>query len=221
MVSTLSPTGPEATQTFLVENNNGEKIALQVEAFHREVDPDGKETRKDTDEFSVFPQQMVLEPGEKRNIRLTWTGDRQIKEELAYRLVVSQLPVDLKKPEQRKPGANITFLLQYVASVYVSPGAAAPKISVESLKKISDDKAELIVKNSGTAHKVLKGMHLYLKSDVDRPKKSRPEVNGLKLTEIEAENVLPGKKRRFEIPISKEVAMPNNVERLEVEFDSQ
>ncbi|MFL5813753.1 MAG: fimbria/pilus periplasmic chaperone [Bdellovibrionia bacterium] len=221
MVSTLSPIGPEATQTFLVENNNGEKIALQIETFHREVDTYGKETRRETDEFSVFPQQMVLEPGEKRNIRLTWTGDRQIKEELAYRLVVSQLPVDLKKPEQRKAGANITFLLQYVASVYVSPGAAAPKISVESLRRLSDTKAELVLQNSGTAHKVLKGMHLYLKPEEGSSQKSRPELTALKLKDIEAENVLPGRKRRFEIPVAKDVALPATAQKLEVEFDSQ
>jgi fimbrial chaperone protein len=221
MVSTLSPSGPESTQTFVVENNNGEKIALQIETFHRDVDAEGKETRKETDEFSVFPQQMVLEPGEKRNIRLTWTGDRQIKEELPYRLVVSQLPVDLKKPEQRKVGANITFLLQYVASVYVSPGAAAPRISVDSLKRISDTKAELVLRNSGTAHKVLKGMHLYLRSEDESARKSRPELATIKLKDIEAENVLPGRKRRFEIPVTKDIALPGNAQKIEVEFDSQ
>lgn len=226
MVSTLAPSGPEATQTFLVENNNGEKIALQIDVYHREVDKDGKETRADTDEFAVFPQQMVLEPGEKRNIRLTWTGAKQLKEELPYRLVVSQLPVDLKKPEQRKAGANITFLLQYVASVYVSPGSAAPKLQVQSLKKISDSKVELVLKNSGSAHRVLKGVRLYAGSGKDSLSKTRTELKALKLKDIEAENVLPGRTRRFEIELApgSAAALPadfQKLEKLEVEFDSE
>ncbi len=222
MVSTLAATGPESTQTFQVENNGGEKIALQIEVFHREMDINGKETRKETDEFSVFPQQMVLEPGEKRNIRLTWTGNRQLKEELPYRLVVSQLPVDLKKPEQRKTGANITFLLQYVASVYVSPGSAASKILVDSFKKLSDSKVELVLKNSGTAHRVLKGMRLYSKVD-SKAEKTSSELKGLKLKDIEAENVLPGHSRRFELEIAQgaDFAAPSGDRRIEAEFDSQ
>jgi fimbrial chaperone protein len=223
MVSTLAASGPEATQTFLVENNNGEKIALQIEVFHRDADSEGKETRKETDEFAVFPQQMVLEPGEKRNVRLTWTGSKQLKEELPYRLVVSQLPVDLKKPEQRRAGTNITFLLQYVASVYVSPGSAAPKLQVQSLKRISDSKAELVLKNSGSAHRVLKGMHLYLGAESGSSSRARTELSAFKLKEIEAENVLPGHTRRFEIGMTSgsNWSAPVDARKVEVEFDSQ
>jgi fimbrial chaperone protein len=214
MVATLSASGPDATQTFMVENNNGEKIALQIEAFHRDVDADGKETRRETDEFSIFPEQMVLEPGEKRNIRLTWTGERQPKEELPYRLVVSQLPVDLKKPEKRRTGANITFLLQYVASVYVSPGVGAPRISVESFKILPDKKAELVLKNSGSAHRVLKGIRLLA---AGKP------LSGFNLKDLDSENVLPGKSRRFQLELLKGAALPSITahQKVEVEFDSQ
>jgi fimbrial chaperone protein len=225
MVATLASSGSEATQTFTVENNNGERIALQIEAFHREVDRDGKETRKETEEFAIFPEQMVLEPGEKRNIRLTWTGDRKPKTELPYRLVVSQLPVDLKKPEQRKPGANITFLLQYVASIYISPGAGAPKISVDEFKKLSDSKFELVLKNTGTAHRVLKGIRLYSRGGDGKSAKSRVELNGFNFKDLEAENILPGHARRFELDLARGTPLSaldlDSARGMEVEFDSQ
>jgi fimbrial chaperone protein len=217
MVATVAASGSEATQTFLIENTNNEKIALQIEAFHREMDINGKETRKETDEFSVFPQQLVLEPGERRNVRLTWTGEKEPKAELAYRLVVSQLPVNLKKAEKKKAGANITFLLQYVASIYVTPGAAAaPKVTVESFEKLSDGKAEMVLKNSGTAHQVLKGVRVRFKS-------RRVDLAGSDLKALEAENILPGQARKFELSLPKAVAANASLSKdsIEVEFDSQ
>ena len=199
MIVNFSPSGSGSTQTFLIENTGPEKIAIQIEAFHRFSDAEGKETRTATDEFSVYPQQMALQAGEKRNVRVTWTGNRQPDRELNYRLVVTELPVDLKKPKEResKPGANLTFLMQYVASVYVTPADVTPKIVVDSLKVLPDGKAELVLKNTGLAHRVLKGIHVFVKSN----DQNRTEIKNEQMDEMQGENILAMSSRKFKFAL--------------------
>ena len=168
------------------------------------MDADGKEERTPTDEFSVYPQQLALQPNEKRNVRVTWTGDRQLDHELnLYRLVVTELPVDLKKPDQRanKAGANITFLMQYVASLYVTPDGAAPHVVLDSFKVLPDGKGDFVFKNTGLAHRVLKGFRVF----VETSKENRSELKGETVEQFEGENILSLSSRHFVLPLPAEM----------------
>jgi len=200
MIANFAPSGSGSTQTFLVENTGTEKVAIQIEAFHRYADEQGKESRTATDEFSVYPQQMALQPNEKRNIRVTWTGSRQPDRELNYRLVVTELPVDLKKPKERenKLGASLTFLMQYVASLYVTPPSATSKLVVDSFKVMPDGEGLLVLKNTGLAHRVLKGTQVFVRTGKD----SRTELKGEQIEQMQGENVLSLSSRRFLVPLS-------------------
>jgi fimbrial chaperone protein len=203
MVASFAPFGPGATQVFVLENTSAEKVPIQIEAFHREMDADGKETRAPTDELTVYPQQLALEPNDKRNIRVTWTGDHHPARELSYRLVFSQLPVELGKPEQRPaaPGAKLTFLVQYLASLYITPPGAAPRIGLESFRVLPGGKAELVLRNSGSAHRLLKGLKVWLRQAGGE----RIAVSGEPLKEIEPENILAESRRKFRFPLPKPV----------------
>jgi fimbrial chaperone protein len=196
MVVNFTPAGSGSTQTFLLENTGVEKIAIQIEAYHRFMDLDGKETRTPTDEFSVYPAQLALQAGEKKNVRVTWTGSQQPDRELSYRLVVSELPVENGKTAQHHNGTaahgNLTFLMQYVASLYISPPNISPKVSVESFKILSDARAELTLKNSGMAHQVLKGMRLFFKTADG----AKVELKNQEIEELQSENLLPTSSRR-------------------------
>jgi hypothetical protein len=63
-------------------------------------------------------------------------------------------------------------------------------------------------------------MRLFAASGNGSSSKSRAELKALKLKDIEAENVLPGRTRRFEVELAPggAAALP---EKLEVEFDSE
>jgi fimbrial chaperone protein len=186
----------DSSKTFSVENPGAESIALKIEATTREHDLLGKETRTPTKDFSIFPEQMILKANEKKNIRVSWIAQNELTKELAYRLVVTQVPVNLTKEAPLKRGASLKFLMQYVASLYVTPEKAQPLLTVESFKMIGKNKAELILFNGGNKHQKLTDLSLRI-----RPRKSAPDsgivLTPKELSKLSVENVLAGSKRKF------------------------
>ncbi len=209
----FSTKGKGLVQTIAVENDSESKIPVEISAFDR-THVSGKEIRVKTRDFYFFPKQFIMKPGEKRNIRISWMGIRskeepkdkrkkmqkgnvRIAQEKAYRLEVSQVPVDLKKKNEKKSG--IKFLYNYVASLYVTPKNAKPDIRVESYKVLSDREIEFSIRNFGGAHAIFAFYNLYLKGD------KNPVLEMTKQRdEIQAVNLLSGEKRliRLKVPNS-------------------
>lgn len=207
--------GPRAVQTILVENTTKNKIPVEIFAYERSH-VRGKEKRVRTRDFYFFPQQFILKPGEKRNIRLSWMGLRSKKEpkdktkrlkkgetnldyEKAYRLEVRQVPVDLKKNRGNKTG--IKFLYNYVASLYVKPAKAKPFLEVYSYKKKNQETYEFEIQNSGSAHAILAFYDLEA-----RQAKNKTLIEILKQnSEIQGVNLLPGERRKITLKVPKEM----------------
>ena len=209
MLVEFEPKGTKATQTLFVENNRDKKIAVQVEAFHRLQDNKGKETRTPTDEFTIYPTQFILEAKEKRNIRVTWTGEPAPKAELPYRIVVGELPVEFKDQEEKKASAgSLKFLLEYVTSAYVKPLLA--KAAVEAtVSNLLNGKIELQLKNTGSAHQLLRAIKIKFVQEKDNTA-WLPTVAELK--QFEAENILPGHSRFFSFENVRNLSLPLKVE---------
>ncbi len=155
MVVNFSPSGKLATQVVTLDNPTNDKIPVQVEVLTRD-EKSGTEKRDKTTEFTIYPEQVVLLPHEKRNVRITFTGE-VAQEEKSYRIVATQLPVELKETNAKaakKTGANVTFMLQYVASAYVTPKDATADIKVKDVKVTSPKSISVTVANEGNAHKI-------------------------------------------------------------------
>jgi fimbrial chaperone protein len=198
MVVEFAPAGPKTTQTFLVENPTKEKIALQVEIANRKISEDGKEDYTQiSPDFVIYPEQLSLEPGEKRNIRVTWVGNPKPEQELAYRMIASQLPVSLQKPTDRADvKVNLKFILQYVASIYVMPEGVRSDLKVVSAKSLSNGKLELIISNDGLSRQFLEKA---LVSFVGNGK--TVALNNKQMEPIRSENILAKSRRKFIIPL--------------------
>lgn len=194
MVVEFAPTGTKATQTFLLENTEKERVAIQLEATTRAMDINGKEQRGETKDFLIFPEQLSLDAGERRNVRVTYVGKQNLEKEFPFRLIASQLPVDFKKSEANKAASvNLHFLLQYVASIYVGPDSAKPKLEVAQLvaaKRAGE--LELVLKNSGTKHRLLNDIQVILVN-----KKTKWKLDQEQMKKISSENILPGGVRHF------------------------
>jgi fimbrial chaperone protein len=199
---TFKPVGREATQSYQVVNDKQERLAVEVSMVKRQMDLLGKETYQPAeDDFLIYPAQILLEPGETQTVRVTWLGDPAPKQELAYRLVAEQLPVNLSKPQQNRtqPIGQIKLLIRYLGSVYIRPENIKPHVV---LKAVSPQPApgesqqlSLIVDNQGTAHAILKNVKLNL------------NVTGSAITlrseQLQAMNnavILAGNQRQFTLP---------------------
>ena len=156
MVVHFTAKGKGATQVLKLDNPTGDKIPVQIEVVTRD-EKSGNEKREKTSEFTVYPEQVVLLPHEKRNVRITFSGDLG-NEEKSYRIIASQLPVELKETNaksKKAAGANVTFMLQYVASAYVTPEGASADVKVKDVKLLSPKSLSVVVYNEGTAHRLL------------------------------------------------------------------
>ena len=205
MSVTFEPSGPGATQSFQVSNTTADAIAVEVSLATRSMDLNGKETQTQPPEleklFLIFPSQLVLKPGEKRAVRVSYVGSA-LKTEIAYRLIFEQLPVATEKKEKTN-GALIKMLLKYVAAIYVLPPEAKPNLHLKSSarvpgKKGQPDQIELVFENTGAAHRVLSGLRLRIVTTEPEPKTLTLEPDSLPM--LEGQNVLAGGTRRFEIP---------------------
>lgn len=200
MVVRFSPTGTASTQVLTLENTGTDKVPIQIEAFTRTENEKGEEVRKKTDDFNIYPEQVVLLPNEKRNVRVTWSGE-VAAEEKAYRIIASQLPVEFRdrNSQPKKPGVNLNFLLQYVASAYVTPDGAVAKIKIKDVKNLDSKKISVTVVNEGTAHKVLRVKKLKIFTG----EKIVGEIENPK--EFESVNLLPGSRKNIVVTSQKEI----------------
>lgn len=190
MVVELEPNAPKNSHSFRVENNGQERIAVQLKMASRTSDENGKESRVDTTDFSIYPEQISLSPNDMRTIRITYTGSKDVNTEKAYRLIAAQLPVQFQK--QTKP-TQLNFLFQYIASVYVTPKGAVPQIQINKIKALSKNKIEFYIENIGTAHRLLKGVEIQLFANSEKPIALDSEF----FKAITNENILANSSRKF------------------------
>lgn len=214
MVVSFSPNGSKATQVLTLENNANEKVPVQVEVFTREIDSKGEEVRKPTEDFNVYPEQLVLLPNEKRNVRVTYTAGKSAGVEQAYRIVATQVPVEFKdrnaKAQAKKTSLN--FLIQYVASAYVTPDGIYPKVIIKDAQLVSSKKLAVTIANEGAAHKILKAKTLRVLSGKDKLIEVPAPV------ELDAVNFLAKTERTITFTLPKEVKADKSA-KITAEFD--
>lgn len=193
----FAPAGRGATQIFRVENDRAEPAAIELRMFARAMEPDGADRLTPADDaFVVYPEQIVLMPGQSQSVRIQYMGEASPRAELAYRLVAEQLPVDLGGGGPQ--GGQVRLLVRYVASVYVMPEGVRPQAVVSSAKAVAEDGRrllELVVENTGTSRQILREPVLQLASGG-----RTVTVEGAGLAALAGENVLAGARRRFLLP---------------------
>jgi len=154
----FTPTGSAATQSFEINNDGPDPIALTVSISTLERDEANVETNHDAgDDFLIYPPQIVLSPGKSQTLRVTWLGDPKPAHEQAYRLVVQQVPIEQLEPKAKpSSGAagHLRVMLSYRGTLFVRPPYAAPKITIEAgpVHRLDGDHTfAIVLVNQGTA----------------------------------------------------------------------
>ncbi|MEE3717100.1 fimbria/pilus periplasmic chaperone [Tumidithrix elongata RA019] len=226
MLSTFSPSGQKATQSFLVTNTGKKATAIQIRMAKRQMDVDGKETNTAADDdFILYPPQMLVKPGERQTVRVTWVGNATPPQELSYRIIAEQLPVDLTEIRQTQGATSVTIkvLFQYIGSVYIVPPNVSPNVSLESAicqpetDKTGKNTNRLVLTfaNQGTAHTLLTNLRLNL-APVGK-EANLIKLEAKQLAGVNGENLLAGSKRRFSLPCP--AGLPNEKLTATFEYD--
>ncbi len=194
----LEPHGFGAATVLYLENESSNRVAFQVSMVSRDMNAEGNETLDPiTNLFAVFPPQGVIAAGQKQSVRLAWRGPAELTNELCYRIVAEELPVNFT-PEPGK--AQIKILLRYQGTVYVTPKNAKPDLKVQSFTRTTTNLWQLTVFNAGTAHKNLINPTLTLTDSTGQ----KTQIPASQLPNLDGENVLPAHTRNFlvDLPVN-------------------
>jgi fimbrial chaperone protein len=192
--ATLRPSGSAATQTFSLENPGTGPVAVELTVHVREMSETGDDRLSPADDvFTVYPSQLILQPGARQSVRLQWTGPTELDREQAFRLIAEELPIDLGDEEGDEEGAGLDLLVRYVASVYVQPANASARLSLELER--GEKGIVLVARNQGTMRAVLRDEDFVIIADDQPVEWSEQQLEALSVT-----NVLAGHTRRLPIP---------------------
>ncbi len=191
MSQTLVP-GKDKNSVFVIENDSNEPIAIQMSIARRSMELTGKEIQtEDKESITLYPDQLIVPPGEKRSVKVTWNGGDKAKlvAEQAFRVIAEQLPIDIAK--NKKKGANIKVLLRYVAAFYVANDDFESKVEVKSIES-NKNEVKFTLENSGKLHQVLTKLTLSFKLN-----DKTIEIPSEMLKGMSGENILANSKREF------------------------
>jgi fimbrial chaperone protein len=200
----FSPSGSGAVQSYEVVNGGKDPIAIEVAVLTRTLDAAGLETNAPAeDDFLVYPPQFIVAPGKRQTVRVSWLGEPAIAQELAFRLLVAQLPIErfLPRPSGGAgPEARLIVLTRYKGSLYIKPARAVARLVVESARPDTDAQGHLLlildVRNAGNARALLKQIRFEVKS----PRNEAVAVLTPAALDLPSTVVLPGGKRRLQFP---------------------
>lgn len=192
MEAEFSAQGNNTSQIFSVTNKFTKDIGVELKIYKRRTNSKGEEIREDAEDFLIFPRQIKLSPGQRKAVRISWTGPAAVKKEIAYRLVLEQLPIDFSRKDKDTQKIDIDFLLKYVASLYVVPEQAKSEIILEKPAK-RQGRFYFSLKNVGTKHLVISKIAMSLEGRDFALKESS-------LREILGKNLLVGSSLEFSVP---------------------
>jgi len=202
IIMSVAPSGKEATVTLTVTNTGDSKAPIQISVFKREPDINGIEKYEESNEvgdsFQIIPSQFIINPREKRSVRITYVGEPRLTSEQSYRVIAEEFPIDVSDPDRvkSKAVAAISILSKYVTSLYVKPMGVIADVSIEASQS-KDNKMVLVFKNKGSEHKILKNTRYKVVTLSDKREFPLPYESEVA---IGAQNILAGKSRKFVIP---------------------
>ena len=152
----------EKSFQYYVENKTDDFLAFEISVFRRKLDKKGKDIlERDTNSFLVRPSQIIIPPHTYRNIKVKWKGNDEFaknpNKEQAFRVVMSQFPIDLNKKREKNQAA-IQVVYEIKASLYATPKDAKP-----DLKIVSENANVIVLKNDGNRRAELKKSDLVIR----------------------------------------------------------
>ncbi|WP_339680914.1 fimbria/pilus periplasmic chaperone [uncultured Hyphomonas sp.] len=201
IVAQFTPSGAGASRTFVIKNTHAEPIAIQIEVFQRSADNQGNEIRQpEFDNFIVTPPQLVLAPGQSQSIRAQWIGDPDPDIELAYRLVVEQLPIPYAHEDAGdKRLMDVSVGFRYEAALYVLPKEGSPNAELVASELARTDADEpqlrLTVRNTGKRRAILQNTVLTVRAG-DRA----IDLSGEAVSKLDNRNIIAGTQAVVDLP---------------------
>ena len=188
--------GRLAVQTFKLENQGTQPIAVEIRVQARDMAINGSDQlTASADTFVVYPDQVVMNPGATQSVRVQWTGTQAPSKEQAFRLIAEQLPIELDANGAERSGLRL--MVKYLAALYVRPPNPAARLSArfEPSGSKKSGSAGLVLHNEGNAHVIVRSEMVEVLLD------GNPiEMTAAQREAVHGRNVLAHRERRLELP---------------------
>jgi len=148
----------QKSASYTLENLTTRKAAYAVKVSTRTLNSAGEEIREETKEIRVFPSKIILEPQQKKRIKVIYLGKRNIAQEKAFRVVFMQLDRDVTESEQQALNAKFNFHTAF----YVTPKNATANLDANLTQ--GSKGPQLALSNRGNKHIILQDWKLRLTS---------------------------------------------------------
>lgn len=191
----------ERTKSFRVINTNKEAIKIEAATYTRSIDKDGNEKRAESEDFMIYPPLFEVAAGKSQVIRVSYIG-KEVDKEVPYRMIVRQVPGAIND------GVQLKVVLEYIASLYVTPKNVSPKIEVNKAY-VLNNKLHINLENSGKKHDLLHNYDLSINQKALKKKLNLKDKQFKKWSSI---NLLPGNKRELIIPFEEKKFEDGKVE---------
>ena len=175
--------------TLTLANQSAESENLQIRAFQWVQDDHGKDSLKETNDIILSPAVISIPGNGTFNVRVVRTAVEPVKTELAYRVIIDELP---KPVDERKNATGVNMLLRSSLPLFIGNSDVMGK--QEAL--VSDENGVCTVKviNTGSRHILLEKLSITSQNNGESYPVMVNPVNGY---------VLPGKSKTYSVDRAK------------------
>jgi fimbrial chaperone protein len=148
------------THLLTVSNTNpSQPVAIRVKALAWQLDQQGKDIRRPTNDLVFFPMQFILPGGARRAIRIGPRDHIAPALELSYRVMVQEVPVDLQGKNQVHTGVKL--ITSYATAFYIAPNKPQSKLAITKTT-VNQKQLNFTLINSGNAHTHLRKLSIMI-----------------------------------------------------------
>lgn len=166
-------------------NQSFEPENIQVRVFSWKQDAEGKESLVMTNDLVASPSVMSVAASSSFNVRIVRLNSTPVNEELAYRVVIDELPTP---NDPRKNSGNVRMLLRTLLPVFITNDNL---LRTEKLSIINrNGQCLLQVKNTGQRHLLLKQVSINDSSTQQKHSLQMTAINGYVLPQHSKEYVI-------------------------------
>ena len=193
--ATYDPTGAGSARVYTITNDSDSPIAIEINAYSRNIDLDGNEYTEDASRyFQIQPQRMIIRPQSSQLVRVQYRGPQTVTREMAYRIISEQIPYSLGAQEEES-GQMISFLFVYSTSAYVRPSRVVERVEASAIVN-EEGKLEIRLENTGSVHQMLNSLKVTVAGNGGEYTLSEEEMGS-----INGSNLLAGSTLRIVIDV--------------------
>ena len=137
----------QSTSALLsVRNESAEKVRFQIGVFEWDQSADGEMLLNPTEDLVFYPNLLVVDPGDERNIRVGNNKSVVTAREKSYRIFVEELPA-VESSDQN----GIRILTKMGVPIFIQPAKRLMQGNVEGMN-LGRGEFTFEVKNDGNVH---------------------------------------------------------------------